>query len=365
MRVLFVQAGLDAGGAEKVINLIAHNRLALGDDVHVLAHNETDTDSYYAYAPDVTLHAMPPQEMAGSSYTRSWRKIRWLRRKFADLKPDLVVSFLTKTNVKSLVAVQGLNVPIVISERNNPEMQAGSRFWKHAFYTLGRRADHIVMLTDAGLRALPPALRKMSSVVPNPCVLPVARRPMDKTAGRQIVAVGRLDRQKGFDLLLEAFALAVPRAPQVSLAIFGEGPDRSALEARIATLGLSGKVTLRGRSAQPHDWLDTAEIFVLSSRHEGFGNVLVEALASGIPSIAFDCPWGPREILSPPESGRLVENGNVAALADAIVELSSDADLRARLSKGAISASERYRHDHVLALWDRYIDAVSARQPVS
>src|SRR3989337_2116886 len=109
--------------------------------------------------------------------------------------------------------------------------------------------------------------------------------------GQRIVAVGRLEHQKGFDLLLHAFARIAPEWPEASLTIFGEGPLRGMLEEQVKQQNIFGRAFFPGVSKTPGSWIQCANIFVLSSRFEGFPNVLVEAMTAGLPVVAFDCPW--------------------------------------------------------------------------
>lgn len=210
------------------------------------------------------------------------------------------------------------------------------------------------MQTEAARASLPVFLRHKSSIIPNP--VPDGRpESTEKTDGTQVVAVGRLETQKGFDLLLQAFAMAWARRPNLRLTIFGEGPERTALEAQAISLGIQNVVRLPGITAVPGSWRFGADLFVLSSRFEGFPNVLAESLAAGIPSIAFDCDWGPRELITHGHNGLLVPPGNTAALADSLVELSADEELRRQMAERSVRDT-RYSVAAVLAQWDELID---------
>jgi glycosyltransferase involved in cell wall biosynthesis len=176
------------------------------------------------------------------------------------------------------------------------------------------------------------------------------------------VAVGRLGREKGFDLLLEAYARSgLPKAGW-QLVILGDGPERDMLQRRIEQLGLQGSVLMPGVVKNPEQWLQHAELFVLSSRFEGFPNALLEAMQCGLPVAAFDCPSGPGEIVRHEQTGLLVPAGDVDALAAAITRLANDADLRQRLgSAAAIDVASRFSLQQIASMWEALLVGVAGR----
>jgi glycosyltransferase involved in cell wall biosynthesis len=138
-------------------------------------------------------------------------------------------------------------------------------------------------------------------------------------AGLQFVAAGRLSKEKGFDLLVAAMSKVIECLPHARLTILGQGPLRAALAEQIQRLGLSGSVSLAGFQQNPWPYLYHADLFVLPSRREGFGNVLLEALALETPAVAVDCPGAMREIYGSNPAVRLVPAGDATSLAEAIV----------------------------------------------
>nr|WP_274709286.1 glycosyltransferase [Nitratireductor luteus] len=206
-------------------------------------------------------------------------------------------------------------------------------------------------------------MRPQAVVIPNPVILPQALpRVLDEKI--RVVAAGRLDKQKGFDLLLEAFRLVADDFAATTLTIFGEGPERESLERRARDLGLCGRVSMPGVTPSPAGWISMGDIFVLSSRFEGFPNVLLEALAGGMPTIAFDCPWGPSDILKN-EAGMLVPRGDIAQLGNAIRWLVADAALRRKLAIAGPAVAARYSTANVLAQWDAVITRATRLRPVA
>jgi len=171
--------------------------------------------------------------------------------------------------------------------------------------------------------------------------------------------VGRLHPDKGFDILLDAYARIAGRHPDWTLVILGEGPQRAALQAQIERLGLAGKVSMPGRAGNVGEWYDRADLYVLSSRVEGLSNTLLESMASGLAAVAFDCETGPREIVRDGEDGVLVRPAqDAAALAQALSRLMADPGTRARMAARAVQVRERFSAERILSRWQEVFDQV-------
>ncbi|WKT82989.1 MULTISPECIES: glycosyltransferase [unclassified Thermosynechococcus] len=174
----------------------------------------------------------------------------------------------------------------------------------------------------------------------------------------EILAVGRLDDQKGFDLLLRAFAMSGLKQAGARLVILGEGAKRAFLTRLAAELGLSEAVSMPGVVEAPEQWMARCIFFVLPSRYEGFPNALLEAMAMGCPVIAADWDSGPREMVQDGENGLLVPTEDVGALAQALARLWRDAALRARLGAAAVEVRERFCRDRVVGMWETLIEEI-------
>jgi GalNAc-alpha-(1->4)-GalNAc-alpha-(1->3)-diNAcBac-PP-undecaprenol alpha-1,4-N-acetyl-D-galactosaminyltransferase len=290
-----------------------------------------------------------------------------LRSALASLRPDVVISFVDVMNVKVLLASVFTRWPVIVSERIDPSAHMVPWPWAWLRRVCYRQAAMIVVQTGAAAewvrRRFP---RSAVRVIPNPVVLgptPVA----DDVEGRPhlprpaIVAIGRLVPQKGFDVLIRAFSSACTTSPldgrRWQLFIFGDGPERASLEALAQSLGVQERVHLPGRTRQTVAVLRAADLFVLASRYEGFPNVLLEAMANGLPSLSTACPSGPTDIIRDGVDGVLVPPNDTESMARAMKRLMSDDAERRRLAAVAPGILRRYNLEDVMACWDRAIEA--------
>jgi len=197
-------------------------------------------------------------------------------------------------------------------------------------------------------------------VVRVPNGIPPWPLPPAKLESKVLVAAGRLASQKGFDLLIEAFATVGARHPDWRLRIFGWGKLRDKLAAQIEELGLADQVRLEGPTRQLDKELAASSGYVLSSRFEGLPMVLLEAVTAGVPAVAFDCPTGPREIIDHGRSGLLVPPEDVAALADGMLRLIENPAERRAMGAAARADSSRYSMSAVRQEWERLFAELAA-----
>lgn len=287
------------------------------------------------------------------------RRVWVLRRTIAEIKPDAVISFMDTTNVLAILATRGLGIPTLVSERNNPAFEGVRGLWPQLRRVSYRIVEGAVTQTERARACFPATVRDRCAVIPNP-VLSSSPTPYEGLVipHPSLLAVGRLSVQKGFDLLLAAFARLGSQYPDWHLVIVGEGPLRTELEARIAELGILDRVQMPGHAKDPVKALRDGDIFVLSSRYEGFPNALCEAMSAGMPVVSFDCPFGPAEIIRDGVDGVLVPNGDLEALVGALGKLMADADLRGRLSARATDVVERFSLEKVMGAWEQLLGNV-------
>lgn len=357
-KVVIILSGLGAGGTERVANIMANHWAARGWPVTVATLDPPGTRSYYPFHPGVTIRRLgvPPRRRGKLGAALAIiRRVAAIRRILREEAPDIAIALLTRQSILTLIAAQGLDLPVVVSERSNPERQYPGRVWNWLRMKLYPRAYGLVTMTEGARDFFPAKLRARSWIIPNPVMPAAERRPGHE--GRRLAAVGRLEAVKGFDLLLQAFGMIADDFPDWKLVIWGEGRERATLEALRDRLGLAYRVEFPGLSRQPGAWVETADAFVLSSRYEGFPNVLLEAMAHGLPAVSFDCRWGPREMIRHGVDGLLAAPQDVAELAAMLAAVMRDAGLRSRLASAARVSAQRFRTEAVMAKWDQLVHA--------
>lgn len=361
-RIALVLSGLAAGGTERVVCSLATHWARAGRQVHVISLDDEGTPSYYHYPPEVEIVRLglaPRPRPPLSAALAIFRRAKAIRRALKAISPDIALSFLTRQNVLTLAATAGMRLPVIVSERSNPDRQHPGAVWDWLRSALYPRAQRLVVMTEGARACFGPRLAGMASIVPNPVVLPTGWT--CRRNGSRVVAVGRLEPVKGFDLLIRTFAGIAPAHPDWTLTIWGEGPERANLERIRTELGLDDRVSLPGVTSTPGAWIETADVFVLTSHYEGWPNALAEAMAAGIPVVALDCPHGPSEMIRHRQTGLLVSPVEPGRLREALDEILADHALRETLGTAAAISASRFRPDQVMAGWDAVVASAMAR----
>jgi GalNAc-alpha-(1->4)-GalNAc-alpha-(1->3)-diNAcBac-PP-undecaprenol alpha-1,4-N-acetyl-D-galactosaminyltransferase len=273
-----------------------------------------------------------------------------LRTLLLETRPDALLSFISESNLLTILAGIGLKTRVIVSERIQPSLHTSlPRVWRILRRVLYVLADDVVAQTRDAAQWLESHCRTSVSVIPN--ALRLLPEPSDERRS-VIVAVGRLTHQKGFDVLLRAFARIASRFEEWSLVIIGEGDERLSLTRLRGELRLDDRVEFVGQTPNVVDWMAHAGLVVQTSRFEGFPNVVLESMGLGAAVISTDCRSGPSDMIEDGVNGRLVPVDDVDTLVDVMAELISRPEERERLGRAASGVRERYRQDIVMERWE-------------
>jgi glycosyltransferase involved in cell wall biosynthesis len=281
------------------------------------------------------------------------RRIIHLRRAIRASAAHVVISFMDQENILTVLATRALGVPVIVSVRVDPLSSPTGGIWSFLRNLVYPFANRIVVQTSRVKQSFPQKLQDKLAIIPNPVFPPPQETyPRLPASTYSMIAIGRLTEQKGFDLLIRAFSELSPRYPDWRLTILGDGPLRPELERLRDNLGLLGLVEFPGEVKHIHQYLEQADVFVLSSRYEGFPNSLCEAMAYGLAVVATDCQSGPGEIIEDGINGLLAIPNDVHSLASCMNRLMSNEIERKRLGNNASRITERFESGKVLEMWE-------------
>ncbi|PPR64336.1 MAG: N-acetylgalactosamine-N,N'-diacetylbacillosaminyl-diphospho-undecaprenol 4-alpha-N-acetylgalactosaminyltransferase [Alphaproteobacteria bacterium MarineAlpha4_Bin2] len=342
--VLFFLPDLDGGGAQRTVVNLA-NRLPRERYRATIAAVRCDGPMREWLDDEIELVDLN----AGRIRHALWP----LRRVLKERGPDILFSTILDANIVAVAATQALitRPQLVLRETNSLRARGDiGPLRRQLIRWAYARADALVALSHGVGRELAADFSLTSArlhKIWNPVDLAVVRQyaaegapALEPFDGVTLVAAGRLHCQKGFDILIRA--LGALNRPDLRLIVLGDGDEALALHELVRTLGLSKNVLFPGFIENPYPWIAAADLFVLSSRWEGFGHVLVEAMACGTAVLSTNCPHGPADIVEHDVDGRLVVSEDEAALAEAISQLADSPELRARFVAAGMAKVERF-----------------------
>lgn len=230
-----------------------------------------------------------------------------------------------------------------------------AKYWARKQEKNVSKLDCLVVLTEGDAMAWEGVVK--TKVIPN--FSPISSLVESHTKEqKRAIAVGRYEKEKQFDILIDSWAIVHEKHRDWTIDIFGKGMLKGQLEEQINRKGLQGIVNLMPPTDEIKKEYENSDFFVLSSRFEGFGLVLVEAMSCGTPCVSFDCPNGPRDIIKDKEDGLLVANGDVEALAEGICYMIEHSEERIRMGKAATENVKRYSIDSVMQRWDEFFKSL-------
>ena len=364
-RIAFILPNVSGGGAARVATILCSEWARSGHAVSLVTFENPESEPAYPLDPQVERHKIglsaSPQTLLGIASNNANRVFR-LRRILKKIHPTAVISFLLEANVPAALAARSLGLPVLISERNHPGFDTISDLKARIRANTYPLANRLCVQTGDIGHWFKTKLGIDARVIPNPA--PSAgllssgkERLCENTSRKRVISLGRLEPQKGFDRLIEAFALIAGEVPDWDIVIYGEGAQRAALQRKIQEHHLDTRMKLPGVTRAPAEELGSSDLYVHTARYEGFPNAVLEALSAGLCVIATDCPGGTREILKNGSFGLLVPEGDVHALAASMLRLIRDKALRASFESSSHYAVRPFSPQSIAQRW---IDEIAA-----
>lgn len=376
MRIVYIMKYIaQLGGLDRVMSLKMNNLAKLGYEVYLITyeqgqhpisfplderirHTDIDVRFFTRHSKNLFKRVLQYFNMRKTFKKRLYNRIK-------EINPDIIVTLTDSyTLLDILQGIPGNAYRVIESHVERGSFKKANDFkGKPVLYQLGKLFDHyitrqikkadcLVTLTQHDANAWSEI--KNVKVIPNPLSFDVNQK--SDLSRKVVISVGRLEWQKGYDMLIDAWQIVNKKHPDWELHVFGDGNDRAALEKKTKECKLGDYIYWEHSTPDIiNKYLDSS-IYVMSSRYEGFGLVLTEAMSCGLPCISFNCPFGPSDIINDGEDGILVEPNNIVDLANSICKLIEDDSLRKDLSNTALKNVQRYNSKNIMKDWTRLFD---------
>ncbi|WP_156896467.1 glycosyltransferase family 4 protein [Halobacillus kuroshimensis] len=358
MKVLFVTRSMWAGGAERVIAELVKHFTKMKIKCEILTID--DENILYDIPKEAKIY--PIGEVTKNKLLDKFLRYKKVRKLVKDSKPDVVLALPEDIGIYVIPSLLGINVPVIISERNNPWVmpwKKETRFLRKLFYPF---ANGFIFQTKDAANYFPDKIKEKSIILPNP--LDLKQIPsINQEKRKEIIGAGRLDKQKNFPLLIRAFAKFYKNNNDYVLTIYGDGALKNELEDLASSLLPQDSFQFPGRKADLLEHISGGSMFVLSSDYEGMPNVVIEAMAMGIPVISTDCPTGgPAELIDDGVNGLLVPVGDLDSMTQAMSKIAKSKSLARNLGLNALKIRDRLDTNVVSEKWIEYIKFVKSNK---
>lgn len=359
MKICFCVDSMNAGGAERVVSILSNSFVLLGHDVTLLMTASLKKYSFYNLDKKINFICLCENK---KKRVNSIKRLFLLRKCFKKIKPDIIIAFLPHVCVYSYFASRFLKIPLIVSERNDPNNEIKKvKFLKEYVF---KKADGCVFQTEDAKKYYQYKHKITKCVViPNPISIDKELTSRDITNLKyknEIISTGRLVEQKNHLLLVKAFAkFNFNRKDKYTLKIYGSGPLKDNILNYANNVGIKEYIKILSPSPNwLYDNIDT-NMFVLTSNFEGMPNALAEALIAKIPCISTDCPiGGPKELIKDKINGLLIPVNDIEKLTDSINFLANNHDFAKKIANSNHILEEKLSVINVANVWLNFILAL-------
>ncbi|NCB72146.1 MAG: glycosyltransferase family 4 protein [Clostridia bacterium] len=358
--LLFYISNISKGGAQRVITTLSNH---FSEQYQVILLTTTVGEGKYPLSPNITLLSLDlaAEDIQANKLTKNLKRNIRLKQIIQTYQPSVIITFLEREILRVLYLKPQISVPVIISFRNDPNVDYSSWLQRFAIMRLIKRADGIVFQTPDAKQFFTGHYASKDIIIPNPIHPTFLKERAIGSRDARIVTVGKLFPQKNHALLIRSFAQIASEFPEHTLEIYGEGELRNSLQQLIDSLGLQTRIYLKGVRNDIEKVLEQAALFVLSSDYEGVSNALMEAMALGLPVISTDCPCGGSAMLiRHGVNGLLVPVGDEGALVGSMRSMVKDPLYAEALGTEARKIRHEVDPQVVFASWEAFIhDVVS------
>ena len=351
MKIMFIIHSLNyLAGAETILSRFANFFSQKGHEVSIcLLSNEKILFNLNKQINLYPYHGKKINHLFPKKIDLLYQQVNHITASIEEENPDILISYISATNILSTIAAKITKKPIILAERSSYHLSLKNRYWKFLRRIVYPFATKAIILTHEDQPKY--HYVKEVIVIPNPLILENKHHSIKRK--KIVLAVGRLAPVKGFDMLIKAFSKLDTKGWK--LVIAGEGRSREELQNLIDTLKITDKVSLIGVVKDVEYYYKKASIFVLSSRSEGFPGALCEAMGYGCPPIAFNCPTGPKEIITHNKDGILIKPNNIKELEKEIHKLINDQERREQLGQEAQKISKKLDIQNIAQQWEEIL----------
>lgn len=354
--ITIIISDLCSGGAQKVASTLANRWAEKGIPISVITMKPTE-DDFFTLSPSVIRLVIGGVDVSSglfASILMNLKRLYALRRAIQKTDTSHIISFVTSTNILTIVAAMGLGKKVIISERNNPAAQSHGKMWDFLRVKLYRYAAVVTANSHQAVEALKAYVPEHKvAYVPNPVDIPTLDESIQRT--KSVFHVGKLIAQKAHDVLLKAWAIVLKEHPDWRLDLVGDGPLIHDMKKLSGELLINDSIHWHGWSHQVHRYYQSSGIFVLPSRFEGTPNALLEAMSYGMPCIVSNQTGGALDFVTHNQTGLIIPADDPQVLADAISLLIQDESLRTRLGVAARQRMQSCGINQVLSQWESVI----------
>lgn len=353
MKIDFIVDSLVPGGAERVLVLLANYFERQGHDVSIITFNDKEV-----WEPSKTIKRIKLHH--GKIKNQMIRCVKVLGQYYYNKKnrPDVIISFMTRTNLNAIIIAKLYNIKIIASEHNN-HLKKIDRIGHYTRKYVYKYSNALTVLTNFDKQYY--IKRKVNAyVMPNPCTFDLYQEPT-RNRNKTILAVGALNRyhHKGFDNLIPIVAPVLKRNPDWNLKLVGGGKKGMQLLKDLTEKhDIKDQVIFEGFSKEVSRIMRESEIYIMTSRFEGLPMVLIEAMSQGLACISYNCTTGPSDIINHNENGILVEDQNHQAMGEELEKLMNNPQRREQLSNNAINSLDRFKIDNIYKRYLKIFDEI-------